>query len=325
MEQLLQRIRKKIKHKKLRLVFPDGHEPRILKACAQLVQKQLAVPFLIGEQHTIEALAKKHNLSTKGWNIRDPYFDAHTTLFAEEYYALRKHKGITEEQARQTVLQSNYFGALLLKHGVVDGMVSGLNSSTKPFLPAFHIIGTKDVTKASSYFVMLKGKETLLFADCGLVIDPTPEELADIALATVNSARLYGIDPVLALLSFSTKGSAQHPLVDKVREATLLVKKRQPGLVMDGEIQVDAALLPSIARKKKSTLTKKATIFIFPNLDAGNISYKLTERLGGFTALGPLLQGLRKPVNDMSRGASAADIVNIACITALEALDAKEA
>lgn len=320
MKRLLEKIQKSIKGKKIRIVFPDAHEPAILKAGAMLAKKELAIPYFIGYRPTIEKLCNKHKISMQSFEIRDPLYDENTEKFSQEYFEIRKNKGMTPEKAREIIRQSNYFGAMLLRHGFVDGMVSGFNSSTKPFIPAFHLIGTKGFSKASSYFIMIKKGKIYLYADCGLIINPTSGELAEIALVTASSARLYGITPRVAMLSFSTKGSARHEMVDKVRIATDLAKKNSPSLIIDGEVQFDAAIIPEISKKKKSSLKGMANIFIFPDLNSGNIAYKITERLGGFTALGPLLQGLNKPVNDVSRGASSEDIFSIACITAYESL-----
>ncbi len=316
---ILQKIQKRIKGKNLRIVFPDGHEPNVLKAGAMLVKQGLAIPYFVGYRPTIEQLCKKNRISMDKFEIRDPLYDQNTESFADQYFELRKRKEMTPEKARETVLQSNYFGAMLLRNGLVDGMVSGYNSSTKPFLPAFHIVGTKG-ERASSYFLMIKNNIEYFFSDCGLVISPSAEELAEIALTTAETAKMFSISPKVAMLSFSTKGSAKHEMVDKVKKATEIAQAKNPSLAIDGEVQFDAAIIPEISKKKKSTLNGKANIFIFPDLNSGNISYKIAERLGGFTALGPLLQGLKKPVNDMSRGASVQDIFNIAGITAFEAL-----
>lgn len=320
---LLNNVKTSIKGKGIRIVFPDGHEPSVLKAGSLLYHQKLAIPYFVGHRTTIDEICKKNNISTEGFNIRDPYFDDNTDRFITHYQELRKHKGISLEDARRSIVQSHFFSAMLLKHHMVDGVVSGFNNTTKPFLPAFHIIGLKDVAKASSYFIMIKGTLNAFFSDCGLIIDPTESDLADIALSTAKSAELFGISPKIAMLSFSTKGSAKHPLVEKVKNATTLVNRKHPELVVDGELQFDAATVPSIAEKKGSSIKGDANVFIFPNLDAGNIAYKITERWGKFKAIGPLLQGLNQPVNDMSRGASVQDIVNIACITAYEAMNTK--
>ena len=320
MKPLLEKVKEKVQGKNIKVIFADGHEAAILKAGEMLVKNHLLTPFFVGRRTTIEKICRENKIDMVGFHVRDPYFDAGMETFVNDYYHLRKHKGVSFDEAREIMAQSHYFGAMMVKNDLVDGMVSGFSSSTKPFLPAFQIIGTKNVNKASSYFLMIKENTNYLYSDCGLIIDPTSEELAEIAITSAKTARLYGMNPIVAMLSFSTKGSANHEMVDKVRKATEIVRKKDPKLVIDGEVQFDAAINERIAEKKKSTLKGKANVFIFPNIDAGNIAYKITERLAGFKAIGPLLQGLNKPINDMSRGADVEAIVNIACITAYEAL-----
>jgi phosphate acetyltransferase len=322
---ILETIKKNIKGKNIKIVFADTYEVSILRAAEQLVKEKLCVPFFVGDRKVMEKIAKENKINVQGFEVRDPSFDVFTEQFAKEYFEIRKAKGITMDEAKQTMLKSSFFAAMLLKHDVVQGMVSGYASPTKPFIPAFHIIGTKGA-RASSYFLMLKNEQIFLFSDCGLIIDPSSDELAEIALTTASTAKLWNIEPKVAMLSFSTRGSAKHALVDKVKIATDIAKKKNPSLLIDGEIQFDAAILPEVAKKKcpDSVLKGNANILIFPDLNAGNIAYKMAERLGGFTALGPLLQGLQKPVNDMSRGASVSDIVSIACITAYAAFEGKK-
>jgi phosphate acetyltransferase len=237
------------------------------------------------------------------------------------FYSLRKHKGITQEQADESLLKALFFGAMMVREGDADGSVAGANNTTADVLRAgIQCIGLAEgITVVSSTFLMLvpDWEKPLTFADCGVVPDPNPDQLASIAIASANThQKLTGETPVVAMLSFSTYGSACHPKVDKVKEATRLVKERAPNLLADGELQGDSALVPSVGSKKApgSLVAGKANVLIFPDLDAGNIGYKLTQRLAKAIALGPLIQGLKKPAMDLSRGCSAEDIMNVASI-----------
>jgi|688.fasta_scaffold144395_3 phosphate acetyltransferase len=303
-----------------KIVYPEGSEERALRAADLLQQQDFAEPILVGSRATIEAKATSLGIGLGGIKLVDPDSYAEFDEFAETYYELRKHKGITREQAASKIKLPHYFGAMMVRKGKADGMVSGLNSETKPFLPAFEIIQLKKgFRKASSLFVLEWPERLLFFADCSVNIDPDAETLADIAHATAHTVKSFGYEPRVAFLSFSTRGSAKSPLVDKVKEATRLAKELCPGTIMDGEVQFDAALLPDVALKKAPDspfVELGANVFIFPNLDCGNIAYKITERLGRATATGPILQGLNHPINDVSRGCSYEDFANVGILTA---------
>jgi phosphate acetyltransferase len=254
--------------------------------------------------------------------VRDSAADAARAGFEASYLELRKHKGVTPELARERMALPHYFGAMMVHAGEADGMVAGLNSETKPFVPSFEIVRMREgVKRASSVFVMCWPERTLFYADCSVNIAPDAASLAEIGLATAASVRAFGIEPRVAFLSFSTRASAEHESVDRVREAARLAREREPALLADGELQFDAAFVPGVAKKKcaDSALAGAANVFIFPDLNAGNIAYKITERLAGAQAIGPIMQGLRKPVNDVSRGCSAQDLADVAVITALQA------
>jgi phosphate acetyltransferase len=319
----MQDVYAKVKGRATRVVYPEGLEERAIRAARWLRDRDLVLPVLIGEGRALRAKAEALGVGLEGLELRDPASDPRRSAFEQEYLALRQHKGMTPELARERVAQPHFFGALLVRSGEAAGMVSGLNSETKPFIPAFEIIKMQEgIKRASSVFVMAWPEKVYFYADCSMNIAPDAETLAEIARATAGSARAFGYEPRVAFLSFSTRDSAKDVSIDRTKQALALVRAAEPGLLVDGELQFDAAIAPAVARKKcpDSPIAGQANVFIFPDLNAGNIAYKITERLGGAAAMGPIFQGLRKPVNDVSRGCSVQDLADVAAITALQAL-----
>ena len=316
----METVRRRVRGKGARIVYPEGAEERALRAAATLRDEDLARPILVGPRGQVEERGRALGIDLRGIDVRDPESDAETAAYAAAYHELRKHKGTTVEAAAARARLPHYFGALMVHAGAAHGMVSGLNSETKPFLPAFEIVRMREGFKrASSVFVMDFADLTLFYADCSVNIAPDAETLAEIGRATADTVRAFGIEPRVAFLSFSTRDSAKDASIDRIKEAVALARKQEPGLVVDGEIQFDAAYLPDVARKKAPDspfVEGGANVFIFPDLNAGNIAYKITERVGGAAAIGPILQGLRKPVNDVSRGCSAQDLADVGVITA---------
>lgn len=323
MTDILTLIKEKAKKKTQRIVFPESADERVLKACAQIVQEGFALPYLIGDQSAIRAKASEFGVTLDGIEVRDPAHDAHRDAYVQELVRLRQHKGVDEAKASELLQDVKYFAAMMLRMGRADGCVTGATHPTsETILPAVQVIGMQEgFDRASSYFLMTKGDERLFFADCAFVVNPKAKELAGIAIATNDSAKKYDVDPKVAMLSFSTYGSAKHEMVDKVVEATKIVKDKRPDILVDGDLQFDAAYVANVGEKKApgSPVAGHANVFIFPELNAGNICYKVTQRLGGYDAIGPIIQGLKKPMNDLSRGCSMDDIVNVAAITAVQA------
>ncbi len=322
-------VKKKAKKLQKSIIFPESEDERTLKAIEMICREKTCRPILVGNEKDLKEKAKKLKLKIK-WNkihVVDPT-DAQTReIYANELYKLRKKKGLTLDQAGKLIEDVNYFGVMTVQLGGTDGMVSGAVSTTADTVrPAFQIIKTKEkFHKVSGIFFMVLENKLLLFADCAINIEPNSYELADIAIDTAETAKRFDIKPRIAMISFSTDGSTKHPDVDKVREAVAIIKDRRPDLIVDGEMQVDAALVPKIAERKfpESKIKGDANILIFPSLEAGNVAYKLVERLAGAKAVGPILQGLKKPINDLSRGCSARDIADLAAITACEAQELK--
>jgi phosphate acetyltransferase len=306
------------------ILFPDALDERTLAAARALADRSIVKPILCGEAEALRQMAKDRALSLEGVDILDPKDSERLALYAEDLYELRKEKGVTREGALELALNPLYFAALALRRGDADGAVGGSISATSDVLRAgIQALGVQaGIKTVSSFFLMVFPDRELAFADCGVVPAPTPPQLADIAIATAqNYERLTGNAPVVAFLSFSTKGSAEHESVARVREALQITRERSPNLIADGELQFDAAFVPSVGARKApgSPVAGKANVFIFPDLNAGNIGYKIAERLGGAQALGPIVQGLSKPYLDLSRGCKTEDIVAMAAIAALMA------
>ncbi|MBU1198476.1 MAG: phosphate acetyltransferase [Nanoarchaeota archaeon] len=323
MKEFMNNIKAKAKQNPKTIVFPEGTEERILRAAEKIIQQGIAGVILIGDENEIKSKANELGVNIEYAKIINPNTFEKFDEYANAFFEMRKHKGITLEQAKETMSNLTYFGTMLVHMGEADGLVSGSTHSTADTVrPALQIIKTKEeFHKVSSFFFMLLEDKLLIFADCAIIIDPDVKTLAEIAIDTANNARKFGINPKVAMLSFSTKGSAKHAFVDKVIEATALVKEKMPDLIVDGEMQVDAALVPHICEKKCKDCDLKgdANVLIFPDLQSGNIAYKLVERLAKANAVGPILQGLNKPVNDLSRGCSVQDVIDVTAITVVEA------
>ena len=306
-----------------RIVLPEGQDDRILKAAGRLIQRNVAELTILGDEPQIRARSAELGVDLSAATVLNPRTSELCDRFAEQYAELRKHKGITVEQARETIHDVSYFGTMLVHNDMVDGMVSGaMHTTAHTVRPAFEIIKNQPgITTVSSIFLMCLADRVLAYGDCAIVPDPTSEQLADIAISSARTAAQFNIEPRVAMLSYSTGTSGTGADVDKVRAATELVRKRQPDLLVDGPIQYDAAVDPTTAASKMpdSKVAGRATVLIFPDLNTGNNTYKAVQRSAGAIAIGPVLQGLKKPVNDLSRGALIEDIVNTVAITAIQA------
>lgn len=325
-EGIKEKSRKEIKT----IVLPEATDIRVLKASKIVKDEQYAKVILIGKEEEIKKQAEKNQIDISGIEIINPEKAAKTELYSKELYELRKSKGMTEEQAKKLVLDPVYFGMMMVKMNDADGLVSGAAHSTSDTLrPALQILKTAPGTKlVSAFFIMVVpnceygANGTFVFADCGLNEEPDSEALSEIAISSSKSfAHLVREEPKIAMLSYSTYGSAHSASTEKVIEATKLVKEKMPELLVDGEMQLDAAIIPEVAelKAKESPLKGKANVLVFPDLGAGNIGYKLVQRLAKAEAYGPLCQGIAKPVNDLSRGCSAEDIAGVIAITAVQA------
>lgn len=317
-------LKQKLAGKRIKIVFPEAHDLRILAAAVDLHRDEVVDPILLGDKEVVSKLAKDNGLKINGLTIYDPKNYSLQPLV--DAFVERRAGKITEEQARELLkTNNNYFGTMLVHTNQAAGLVSGADGSTADTIrPALQIIKMKPgYKKASGVFFLVKGEERLFMADCGININPSAEDLAESAIITDVTVRQFGSEPRIGLLSFSTKGSAKSAETEKVIEALALAKEKNPDLLIDGELQFDAAYVPEVAKKKapESPVAGRVNTFIFPTLDAGNIGYKIAQRLGGYEAVGPILQGLNKPVNDLSRGCVQRDVYNLALVTAVQAID----
>jgi len=322
MANLIDNIKVKARQLKKHIVLPDAMDERAIQAARIIVDEKIANISLIGNEEAIRSKAHQLDVSMENVCIVDPEKSEKLNEFVQIYFDLRKAKGMQQEQARATIKNPLFFGAMMVREGLADGSVAGSLSTTGDVIRAgIQVVGMPPgLSIVSSFFLMVFPHINYLYADCGVVPDPNVEQLADIAISTAeNHGRLTGEIPRVAMLSFSTKGSASHPLVEKIQKATTLVKQKRPDLIVDGELQVDAAIVPSVSAKKApgSPIAGNANVLIFPNLDAGNIAYKITQRLAGAEAFGPIIQGLKKPCYDLSRGCSVGDIVSMVAINAV--------
>lgn len=320
---LIENLRSKVRASKPEIVFPEGDDARILRAAIRLNEDGDIKPIVLGDKKELEALAEKEGVKLGNLEILDPANYEAKDEMVKAFVERRKGK-VNEEQAAEILKDHNYFGTMLIYMGKAKGLVSGAAHTTADTVrPALQIIKTKEGYKrCSGAFIMLRGEEMYLMADCAINIDLDAEGLAEVAVVSNETARQFGMDPKIAMLSFSTKGSASHDRVTMVAEATKMAKEKNPEMAIDGELQFDAAFVETVAKKKApgSEVAGHANVFVFPNIEAGNIGYKIAQRFGGFEAIGPILQGLNAPVNDLSRGCVEDEVYSLAIITAAQAV-----
>jgi phosphate acetyltransferase len=322
---IISKIREKAKKRKKRVVLPEGTDERMIKAAKIILDEKIADVTLLGSPDEIRKLAVANGLSLNQVEVIEPVISLDFEDYSNEYFVLREKKGMTIDRAREFMKNPLFYGAMMVRKGMVDGSVAGsINTTGDVLRAALHIIGLAPGIKAvSSSFLMIlpeflgQKEKVFVFADCAVIPDPNPNQLVSIAISSAKTMQdLVGEEPKVAMLSFSTKGSAKHELVDKVTKATDLLRDFAPDLKVDGELQLDAAIIPDVAKKKspESPVAGQANVLIFPDLDAGNIGYKLVQRMAKAEAIGPIIQGLAKPSNDLSRGCSVDDIVNVVAI-----------
>jgi phosphate acetyltransferase len=320
----------KARSRRQKIVLAEGEDARVIEAAQRAHNDQVADCILLGREAEIHTQATALKLDLTGIRLEDPATSQYHQSYSEQLYELRKHKGMTQEQAQLQAQDPLCFADLMLQAGDADGSIAGAIYTTGDRVrSALQIVGVKPgFNSVSSFMLMLfeaphhDPKQTMLFADCALIVDPDATQLAEIAVATVQSARQFiDTDPRVAMLSFSTDGSASHPLVDKVCEATRLARAQMPDTAIEGEVQLDAAIVPAVARQKiaDSKIMGCANVLVFPGLEAGNIGYKLAQRFGAAKAIGPILQGLKRPANDLSRGCNSDDVYNLIALTAVQA------
>lgn len=326
MDNLFNELRTKISGWDRKIVFPEAVDSRILTAAGRLAEEDVLTPVLIGNMEAVQDRARDLKVSLDKMEIYDPEKYVWMDEMIDAFVERRKGK-VTEGEAAEILLNGNYFGTMLVYLEKAHGLVSGaVHSTADTVRPALQIIKTKEgVRKTSGAFLMIKGEEKFVFSDCAINIAPDSQELAEIAIESAKTARMFDIEPRVAMLSFSTKGSAVSDETKKVSDAVEIAREMDPELVLDGEFQFDAAFVPAVAEKKApdSDIQGDANVFVFPSLEAGNIGYKIAQRLGEYEAVGPILQGLNSPVNDLSRGCSEDDVYNLSLITAMQSLNMK--
>jgi phosphate acetyltransferase len=326
---LLEKIKQNASKLNKRIVLPEGTEPRTLQAAAIILKEKIAQLILLGNPAEVQQQAKALNADIGGATVIDPKTDARRDAYADLMVELRKSKGLTKDEALNLLNDPLYFAPFIIKSGDADGELAGAINATGDVLrPAFQFVKTlPGCSVVSGAFLMFVNEKfghdgIMVFADCAVMPDPTAQQLAEIAVSSAQTAKaIVGLEPRVAMLSFSTKGSAKHPMADKVIEATKIAQQMAPGLLIDGEMQLDAAIIEEVGKLKapESKVAGKANVLVFPSLEAGNIGYKLVQRLAGAEAIGPVLQGMAAPINDLSRGCSVTDIVNMVAVTANQA------